>query len=289
MYRRVVIGRRIALKVLGATATATLIPVATTACGDDDETLRVSGPFFTTEERRALDALANVVIPSEEATPGGGDLGASTFIERLLTAFDTVPPSIYADGPYSGRQPQKEGGTPPPNDFVRFRPLDRVTEMAWRIQIYGSAKVPGGRMNEGLVPPVVGLRDLIRDNVRQAMRVAAPRSLETMSAAEVEEAFVNLPAEFRDAMIDLVPQAAFGAPEYGGNPDLRGWKMVGVEGDTQPLGYSIFDEATGTYHDRPGAPMVAPASGADPAPLDPETHSLLSQVISFTGGRKFGA
>ena len=54
--------------------------------------------FFTDAERAALGALANAVLPPDD-TPGGADLGAVAYIERLLTAFDGA---MAASGPRSG-------------------------------------------------------------------------------------------------------------------------------------------------------------------------------------------
>jgi hypothetical protein len=278
--------RRVVLKVLGAATVSALVPMpfALAGCSSDDNT-PPEGPFFSDEERRALGALSNIVIPPEPGAPGGAELGAAPFIERLLTAFDVTPPAIYADGPYSGRQAAADGKRPD-NDFTRFRPLDRVMELSWRIRLYGSKNVPGGSINEGLVEPVVGLRDLIRDNVRKAIS-NAPAPLETLSPEALKDAFINLDKAFQDALVDLVPQAAFGAPEYGGNPGLAGWKLARFEGDSQPLGYSIFDEAASAYRDRPDAPMTIADPGPDPAPLDNDIKALMAQVVSFTGGRTF--
>ena len=33
-------------------------------------------------------------------------------------------------------------------------------------------------------------------------------------------------------------EATYGAPEYGGNRDLAGWRAIGYEGDVQPRGWS---------------------------------------------------
>ena len=33
-------------------------------------------------------------------------------------------------------------------------------------------------------------------------------------------------------------EASYGAPEYGGNRDLAGWRMIGYAGDVQPRGWS---------------------------------------------------
>ena len=44
-------------------------------------------------------------------------------------------------------------------------------------------------------------------------------------------------------------EGMYGAPEYGGNKDLVGWKYIKYPGDAQPRGYTA-------------AEMIAPDSGA---------------------------
>ncbi|MBX3186824.1 MAG: gluconate 2-dehydrogenase subunit 3 family protein [Labilithrix sp.] len=279
------VSRRVVLKVLGA---GSVLPTSLVGCADDTD---LSGSqFFSPAERRALDALATIVIPSEPGAPGAAELGAAAFIERLLTAFDVDPPALFADGPFSGRQALPDGkggaGETPPNDFARFRPIDRVTEKVWRVRLYGSKKVEGGALNEGIVPEVVGLRDLFRDGLQRAM-AEAKKPIETMSPDELRDAFGGLDVDLRNAIVDLVPQAAFGAPEYGGNPGGAGWRLVDFAGDIQPLGYSLFDETTGAFRERLDAPMSTKDLRPDPAPMDAETRALLTQVVAFTGGKVF--
>ena len=90
------------------------------------------------------------------------------------------------------------------------------------------------------------------------------------------------PAEFQQLIFDLVTQAAWAAPEYGGNPKLAGWKMVHFEGDSLPLGYTQFN-GTG-YDERADAPMSGP-NASDPEPLTSDVDQLLATVVAFLGGR----
>src|SRR3954469_22269706 len=124
------LSRRRFLEVVGVAA-ALPLPACSSSDADD-----APATFFTSEERRDLGALANYVIPPEGSSPGGADLGAVPYIERLLTAFDVDPPAIFADGPFSGRKPTPDGYGAA-NDFARFTTLDRVQEKAWRIRLYG--------------------------------------------------------------------------------------------------------------------------------------------------------
>jgi gluconate 2-dehydrogenase gamma chain len=61
--------------------------------------------------------------------------------------------------------------------------------------------------------------------------------------------FTGLAVDEQDARLDAVPEfkqllyghaceGAYGAPEYGGNRDLRGWRAIGFPGDVQPRGYT---------------------------------------------------
>jgi hypothetical protein len=282
--------RRELLQWSAAALAASSLP--TLACYDESGTaITVVKPgFFTPDERRAFAALANAILPPD-GDPGGADLGAVAYIERLLTAFDSDPPALFAGGPYSGRQPfADEQGAPstsyPPNDFTTFQPLDRVTEAAWRLRIFGSQGLPGGAPNEAILGPVVGLRDQLRKGLADAIQTA-PAPLDTMAPADLASFFSGLAPSFRDLLIELVSEAAFAAPEYGGNVGLAGWTFCHFEGDTQPLGYSLYDEVAGTYHERPEAPMSTPNPGPDPDPMDADTRAFITEIVGFTGGRVY--
>jgi hypothetical protein len=282
------ISRRMILKVLGAAALPAPLPLA--GCSTSSSADTGGGGFLSDDERRGLNAFANYVIPPEGATPGGGDLGAATYVERLCTAFEVDPPAIFCDGPYSGRKPLPDGhggetGPLPPGDFARFLPLDRVNEKAWRIRVYGSKNVDGGDLNDPIAPPVIGFRDLVKKALADA-RAFAKAPLETLPPDQLRDAFISLDTDVQSALVDLVTQAAFAAPEYGGNPNLAGWKLVSFEGDTMPLGFSPFDDSAGQYRELPASPVSSPG-GADPAPLDDATRDILHQVVAFTGGKEF--
>lgn len=218
--------------------------------------------FFTARERSALGALANAVLPPDD-TPGGADLGAVAYIERLLTALDDG--KVWAGGPYSGRQPFADG-TKPQNEFPNFVELDRVSRKVWEKR-------------------TAELRQQVRDGLADAIK-SAPGPVETLKQAEIVDWFRGLPSGFRDLVIELVSQAAFGAPEYGGNKDLGGWKLAHYEGDAQPLGYSIWDEAKQMYRERPEAPMSGPNPN-DPEPLDEEVRGVVRKIVMALGGKEF--
>ncbi len=88
-------------------------------------------------------------------------------------------------------------------------------------------------------------------------------------------------------LTDLVLEAAFTAPEYGGNPNLAGWQMCNFEGDSQPVGYSWFDPSTNTFSEDPNHPVSTPNPYPDPMPVDATTEAFIGMVISALGGKTF--
>jgi hypothetical protein len=272
--------RREFLQWIGAGTAILLLPPG---CG--------SSAFFSDGERRTLGALANAILPPDD-TAGGAALGAVEYIEALLTAFDHSPPRIFVGGPYSGRAPFPDdaGGAAadaPPNGFLTPLALDRVAERAWRLKLYGSSGVDGGGPNDALLGPVVGLRDTIKQAIAQAQGAAGKTPVESLDADALAALYAGLDADYRDALVALVSEGAFGAPEYGGNPGGAGWTLVHFPGDQMPLGYSLYDAAASVYRERSDAPVTTADPGADPEPLDDTTRAFLTQLVQTLGGKQF--
>jgi hypothetical protein len=271
--------RRDLLRWLTALAATSAAPpgLVQLGCKSSSPAPATTGGFFSADEARALGALANAVLPPGDGAPGGADLGAVQYVTALCTALDGDRPRILAGGPFSGRA----GGT---SDFQNFQALDRVSMAAWRLYLFGSKGAPGP--NDAVLGPVVGLRDRMKDGLAAAIQ-GAPKALDEMSPDDLAFYFDQIEGSFRDLVIELVSEAAFSAPEYGGNPDLAGWKLVRFEGDVQPRGYTTWNDATQSYEERPEAPVSGPATGPDPAPLDDDTRAFIDQIVALTGGKKF--
>ncbi len=235
-----------------------------------------------------LDALADTILsPDADGTGGGRLLGTSAFVDRLMTALDAAP-MLHAEGPFSGRQPFSDGkggasSTFPDDAFKTFAPLDRVNARAWRLKLFGSAGAEGVAPNEALLGAVVGLRVEVRELLAHA-RLLAPQ-WGTQVAAEKLRLFNLLTEGQRDLSLALVCQAAFSAPEYGGNAAGAGWSQIHFEGDSQPLGYSVWDESLNAYRERTDVPMSTANPGADPEPMDPISRELIETVVRALGGR----
>jgi hypothetical protein len=268
LYR---ITRRELIELLAAGAAASALPWG---CA------RSPAPtYFTDAERRALGALAGYVLPDGKTK--GDAYGTVAYTELLLTAFEYDPPRIHAGGPFSGRTPLVDPNTGtaasarPDNGFASFVPLTRVAEAGWRLRLFGGTGPTG---------QVIGLRDQVRDGLaKAATHAGAP--LETLDTAGLDKLWSNLPSDFTDLVTSLVIEGALAPPEYGGNPNLAGWKLAHYPGDSLPLGYAQWDAKAGVYRERPDAPCSTPDPGPDPDPMDPETQSVLTTFVLALGGR----
>jgi len=184
-------------------------------------------PVWLTEaEHATLAAACARMIPSGESWPGATEAGVADYIDTLLGAFTFEPPRIWAGGPFSGRAGGDAG-------FATFLPLTRVEELAWRTRIEGSQGRPEREFNG----PVRGWQDEYRDGL-----TALGVDYATVDGAEQDGRLAAIP-DFRALLYQHACEGAYGAPEYGGNRDLAGWRAIGFPGDVQPRGYTDAEVA----------------------------------------------
>ena len=234
--------------------------------------------FLRPSELRTLEAVVDRVVPGvpEDTVPGAVAAGCHEAIDGLLGAFTVSPPRIYAGGPFSDR------GGAPANDFEHFLPLDRYESKAWQLRIEGSR----------------GRRALERNGRVEGYQRTYRQGLAALESS-VPGGFSNLPGPARDlaleqsddplvqAMLDLaVPHTLeflYGAPEYGGNRALVGWRTTDFEGDTQPRGYTREE----VLHPESSGPLdvVTDLIGTEAqAVVAMGSTELLHGVLSRSGG-----
>lgn len=272
---RTTLSRRRMIQFLGASAVASGLQLR---CGPAAKPDEYKFMFLTGDEVSLLTALADTVLPPDkDGAPGAGSLGVAEYTDRLLSAFDSGG-LFHKAGPFSDR------GGAETNGFQQSVPLNRLSERAWRLYLFGSAAVEGGAPNEAELGPVVGLRDHLRGGLSDA-KVKLGDDFAGKSAPARFVAFKQLDKELQQTLITLSVEACFAAPEYGGNKDLKGWGLIHFDGDSQPEGYTRFDDATGQYTEREDKPVSTPNPGDDPAPMDDDTRAFLNTIIAALGGR----
>ena len=185
-----------------------------------------------------------------------------------------------------------------------FLPLDAQQTLSWRATLYGAAvltkdtslpKPYRDAVAAGLIPvPAVGLRDAYRaglaafDNFAQTLGqtdfASAPAPLQDAMLTAVGNVVlggvfgaVPLPVGPPPAAVALfVPisvhsfQACFGLPEYGSRGGPPFWAWIRWDGDTQPLGNSVYDaQLTDAGIDALGGVQGTNAGFGDPAVYTP--------------------
>jgi hypothetical protein len=184
------------------------------------------GRFLSEHEVAVVGRIADLLLPPHAEFPGAAAAGVAEYVDRTLGAFTYDPPRIWAGGPYSGRF----GG---PASFDRFVPLSRLEELAWRTRIEGSRGLPEREWNG----PVRGWQEIYRDGI-----VALGDDFLDLDD-DACEARLSAQPRLKQLLFEHACEACYGAPEYGGNHDLAGWRAIGYAGDVQPRGWSD-DEVT---------------------------------------------
>jgi hypothetical protein len=264
------------------------------------------GRFLTGTELRTLEALCDRILPPDD-DPGAKSLGAAHYIDSFLNAFERRKARIFAGGPFSNRNPYPDAnrGRPsrrrPKNNFNDFIPLTHLQELRWRAELYGSSTVPEFApidAQHGTILP--GLRDIYRaalariDEIARAVAGAPFAKLDTAEQDRVftmldDGAFAPDPRRGNRTFVDLLIQhtleGCFAAPEYGGNRRARGWRMIGLEGDSQPLGFSIYSSAIDGYVEREDHPMSGPNPDEidAPRPLTPDGLKVQESIATLAG------
>ena len=240
---------------------------------------------------------------------GSGTVDAADVALTQHSIFGTVlagPPAfagrpLFAGGPFSGRTPFPDSatGTPstnfPPDAFLEALPLPRVKRLAWTVRLLGAGAVPEVADNPlASSMPDVDLRRRYRegvaqiDAISQAQFGAAFDTLDTTQQDTVVAAVRRQAHSFHDLLVNHTIEGLFSAPEYGGNRDGVGWLLTHFDGDSQPLGYTIFDETIQDYRERADKPNSTmnpddPCSG-----FSPDMASYLDFIlVSLAQATKF--
>jgi len=212
--------------------------------------------FFDTHQYATVQALCRRLIPGPEDDPTETDPGALkanviAYIDLFLGAFNAGD-RIWGEGPFSGRAPAPwPFGTPQPagypnDDFAATSPLSAVEELSWRTLLEGTKGLPerkwadaaAGGHYVGLQEQYVqGVKDL--DDAASQMFPPAKDFVSLMpQQQDILIARPDITVGFPSLVFQHAAEGMYGAPEYGGNKDLAGWKYIKFPGDAQPRGYT---------------------------------------------------
>ncbi len=190
--------------------------------------------YLRKRELETLRALVDRFIPGrpEDVHDGAVAAGCAEAIDALLGAFESDPPRIYAGAPFSDRAGARR------NHFRRFLRLDDYEEKGWRLRVQGSR----GRRELEFNGPEQGWQAIYRDGLAALDDASPGGSFAGLAASGRDSVLGGADDPAIAALVDVAfPhtwQFMYGAPEYGGNRDLVGWRYARWDGDVQPRGWT---------------------------------------------------
>lgn len=254
--------------------------------------------------------------------PGGGEVTGDGAVDEAdvgaaaVAVFRARP--MFGGGPFSGRTAQphapvgpapcnvchgppgaggytRAGQNPPGvdavprNAFREFLPLTRLQALSWTVRLLGGEDVAELKDNPLAVElPGVGLRHKYRVGLA-ALDAASGASFAALSTEEQRMVLDLADPDFVTLLTQHVIEGTLCAPEYGGNRGLRGWALAGFDGDSQPLGYTVYDDAApGNYRERPEKPNSGPNPGQDCGGFSSAMDTFLGLISAGAGGRRLG-
>jgi gluconate 2-dehydrogenase gamma chain len=159
--------------------------------------------YFNSEEAAFVEALVDHMVPADEYSPKGTDLGLNVYIDRALAGGWGKGERLYMQGPWKPGVPSQGYQLPlTPADLYR---AGITAANAFCVKTYGKSfdKITAGERQEFLL----GL---------QAGKV----SFENGPPARV----------FFSTLYQNVMEGMFADPMYGGNRNKAGWKLIGFPG-----------------------------------------------------------
>jgi len=212
-------------------------------------------PIFDAPTRAILVKMADYYLPSVSPDTGKKLYDIVNFLETFLSAFDQDPPRIFAGGPFSDRHPSADVPAPA-NDFQSSLPLTRYQRLAWQLRLNGPKALAGEPfivLSDDLRNNYTGLRDVLTTGLTFALRLA--NDVGVKRGVMPAELFWAAGPDFRQVFPGLLCEAAFSAPEYGGN--LATWPEVFYPGDSLPAGYTPAQVANSTPDPFPTETLAA--------------------------------
>lgn len=159
--------------------------------------------FLNLDEAAFIEALVDHMIPADELSPKGTDLGVNVYIDRALAGGWGKGERLYMQGPWKQGVPS-QGYQLPLTPAELYRTGIAAANAAC-VKTYGKPF------------------DKITADQRQEFLVA-------WQAGKVTFEHGPPPRVFFGTVYQNVMEGMFSDPIYGGNRDKAGWKMIGFPG-----------------------------------------------------------
>jgi gluconate 2-dehydrogenase gamma chain len=159
--------------------------------------------YFSGAEGRAMEAIADRIIPPDPQTPGGKDAGCAVFVDRQLAGPYGRRDGLYVQPPFrqGGKNQGSQSEAGPAEQYRKWLgALDNAVKAKYAGKVF------------------VDLSDNDKDSVLKGLESGDIKLEGTDGKAFMEQAVKDIQMGF------------FADPIYGGNRDMAGWKMIGYPG-----------------------------------------------------------
>ena len=202
------LARRNFLKGAGAAGAAgAAVVTGLTACSPETATAAVPATpevwhTLNATEAAFITAAVDTLIPADDLTPSGSEVGLAVFIDLQLAGAFGNGARLYRQGPFLPGKPEHGYQLAlTPREFFRAG-IESTNQ--WTQKTYG--------------------KDF--DRLNEAERTEAMKALE-----EGKPEFAGFKSSmFFDQLLQLTMEGFFADPIYGGNRDKVAWKMIGFPG-----------------------------------------------------------
>ena len=159
--------------------------------------------FLNLEEQAFIEAVVDHMVPADEHSPKGTDIGINVFIDRALAGSWGKGARLYMQGPWKQGHPNQGYQLPlTPAELYRAG-IPAVN--AWCVKTYGKSF------------------DKIMESEREQFLLAWQAGKVTFEGGPPARVFFGM-------LYQNVVQGMFSDPIHGGNRDKAGWKMIGFPG-----------------------------------------------------------
>jgi gluconate 2-dehydrogenase gamma chain len=159
--------------------------------------------YFTADEAAAVEAFVDRLIPADDLSPGGKDLGCAVYIDRQLAGPQGRYEGRYMSGPFQkGTKQQGEQTSTTPAQLYRkaLAALDR----------YCTQKYAGKKF--------AALADADKDEVIGGLEHGSVK----LDGIEDDTFFKRI--------LNDTQTGFYADPIYGANKDMAAWRMIGFPG-----------------------------------------------------------
>jgi gluconate 2-dehydrogenase gamma chain len=158
--------------------------------------------YFTADEAAAVEALVDRLIPADELTAGGRDLGLAVFIDRQLAGPQGRYEGRYMSGPFQ-KGTKQQGEQSPETPAQQYRAALAALDHYCR-----------GKYQKSFAQLADADKDAVIGGIEHG----------TVKLDGIDS------ATFFKLLLTDTQNGFFADPVYGGNRDMASWRMIGFPG-----------------------------------------------------------